>query len=66
VGRRRPGDTIRFAEVSVEQAEQLARDAEKKMSALLATIAPVSTSAVLDLASLYAGNLISGVVTAVE
>jgi allophanate hydrolase len=66
VGRRRTGDAIRFAEVSVEQAEQLARDAEKKMSALLATIAPVSTSAVLDLASLYAGNLISGVVTAVE
>jgi allophanate hydrolase len=66
VGRRRPGDTIRFAEVSVEQAEQLARDAEKKMSALLAAIEPVSSGAGLDLASLYAGNLISGVVTAVE
>jgi hypothetical protein len=36
------------------------------MSALLAAIEPVSSGAVLDLDSLYAGNLISGVVTAVE
>ena len=28
VGRRRPGDAIRFAAVLVEEAEQLARDAE--------------------------------------
>ncbi len=66
VGRRRPGDAIRFAEVSVEQAEQLAREAEENMTASLAAIEPVSSGAGLDLASLYAGNLISGVVTAVE
>ena len=65
-GRRRPGDMIRFAAVSVEEAEQLARDAENRLAALIATIEPAPEGGSLDLRSLYAGNLISGVVTAVE
>lgn len=64
VSRRRPGDAIRFAAVQVEEAEQLARDAEDHLAALLAAIEPVSDGRGLDIASLYAGNLISGVVTA--
>ncbi len=66
LGRRRPGDAIRFAAVAVEAAEQLARDAENRLTTLLTAIEPVSDGRGIDLASLYAGNLISGVVTAVE
>jgi allophanate hydrolase len=67
VGRRRSGDTIRFAAVTIEEAEQLARDAERRLAALIATFEPVAPrGGAIDLGSLYAGNLISGVVTAIE
>jgi biotin-dependent carboxylase-like uncharacterized protein len=67
VGRRRPGDAIRFAAVTVEEAEQLARDVEAALSAMIASIEPINESrSGIDLVSLYDGNLISGVVTAVE
>ncbi len=66
VGRRRPGDTIRFAAVTVAEAEQLARDEEQRLAALIASIEPMPDSGNIDLASLYAGNLISGVVTATD
>ena len=67
IGRRRPGDAIRFAAVSVEEAEQAAREAERMLAARIASFAPVPThSGDIDLNSLYAGNLISGVVTASE
>jgi biotin-dependent carboxylase-like uncharacterized protein len=65
VGRRRPGDPIRFAAVSVEEAEQLAREAEHRFAALAASLEPVPQSG-LDLAALYAGNLVSGVVSGRE
>jgi biotin-dependent carboxylase-like uncharacterized protein len=63
LGRRRPGDAIRFAAVSVAEAEQLARDQERRIAALIAACQPVPGSGI-DLASLYADNLISGVVVA--
>ena len=66
VGRRRPGDPIRFAAVPVEEAEQLARDDEQHIAALVASLEPITAGGDIDLASLYAGNLISGVVTATE
>ncbi len=66
VGRRRPGDAVRFAAVSVDEAEHLARDADRRLAALTASIAPVADEGGIDLATLYAGNLISGVVTATE
>ena len=66
VGRRRPGDLIRFAAVSIEEAEQLARDEEHRLAARIASFEPVPEGAGIDLASLYAGNLISGVVAATE
>jgi allophanate hydrolase len=62
VGRRRPGDPVRFVAVSVEEAEELARDAERCFAALAASLEPVPEAG-LDLATLYAGNLISGVVS---
>jgi biotin-dependent carboxylase-like uncharacterized protein len=66
VGRRRPGDAIRFAAVSVEAAEALAREAERGLAARLATLEPVPDGPGLDLAALYGVNLISGVVSAGE
>lgn len=66
VGRRRPGDAIRFAAVTIDEAEQLARDEERRFAALLASFEPVRNGGGIDLGSLYAGNLISGVVTATE
>jgi biotin-dependent carboxylase-like uncharacterized protein len=66
VGRRRPGDPIRFAAVTVEEAEELARAESRRLAALIASLEPVRDAAALDLASLYGGNLISGVVSAQE
>jgi allophanate hydrolase len=68
VGRRGPGDVIGFTAVSVEEAEELARAAERELIALIASFEPVPThrNGSLDLGSLYGDNLISGVVTAVE
>ena len=65
VGRRRPGDPLRFAAVSVEEAEQLARDAERRFAALAASLEPVPEAG-LELARLYSDNLISGVVSGRE
>jgi biotin-dependent carboxylase-like uncharacterized protein len=68
VGRRRPGEAIRFTAVSVEEAEQAARDAEREVERMIAALAPVPEhdAGAIDLGSLYGGNLISGVVAAVE
>ncbi|HEY1260280.1 MAG TPA: biotin-dependent carboxyltransferase family protein [Stellaceae bacterium] len=66
VGRRRPGDRIRFTAVAPDVAEQLCRDAENRLLGLVAAIEPVPPSAALDFASLYRANLISGVVTGSE
>jgi allophanate hydrolase len=66
VGRRRPGDRIRFAAVSIEDAEEIARDAERRFAALAASLEPVSGGGGIDLTRLYAGNLISGVVSGRE
>ena len=65
IGRRRPGDPVRFAAVTVAEAEQLARDENQRLAALIASFEPV-TGGGLDLATLYAGNLISGVVSGRE
>ena len=63
VGRRRPGDTLRFAAVTVEAAEALCRDAERRLTEMLTRIEPVPDRPRIDLGSLYDGNLISGVVS---
>jgi biotin-dependent carboxylase-like uncharacterized protein len=66
VGRRRPGDTLRFVSVSIEAAEELCRKEENRFAQLLATIEPVPEESSLDLGSLYGQNLISGVVSGFE
>jgi biotin-dependent carboxylase-like uncharacterized protein len=66
VGRRRPGDRLRFAAVTVEVAEELCRAAECHLAELAAELEPIPDHPAIDLGSLYDGNLISGVVSGVE
>jgi allophanate hydrolase subunit 2 len=66
LGRRRPGNAIRFVAISLEQGEALCREQERWLARLTTSIAPVATEAGIDLASLYGANLISGVVTGSE
>jgi allophanate hydrolase len=62
VGRRRPGDAIRFAAVEVAEAERLRRQDEAAFQTLVARLAPVKTTGELDATRLFEANLISGVV----
>jgi allophanate hydrolase len=66
VGRRRPGDTLRFAAVTVAAAEALCRDAERRLTEMLTRLEPVPDRPTIDLGSLYDGNLISGVVSGLD
>ncbi|NMG32892.1 5-oxoprolinase/urea amidolyase family protein [Azoarcus sp. TTM-91] len=59
----RPGETLRFAAVDVAEGERLARVAEACTRELLAAIRPLYAEGV-DLAALYACNLVGGVVHA--
>jgi biotin-dependent carboxylase-like uncharacterized protein len=66
VGRRRPGDIVRFASVDIECAEELCRNEERRFAALIATLQPIAEDRTLDVPSLYGENLISGVITGFE
>jgi biotin-dependent carboxylase-like uncharacterized protein len=61
VGRRKPGDPIRFAAVDVAEAERLRREVEADFEALVARLSPAKLTG-LDAARLLGTNLISGVV----
>jgi biotin-dependent carboxylase-like uncharacterized protein len=66
VGRRRPGDTMRFTAITVDEAEQVRRDQETLLETLIGTMGPAAAPAGLDLDRLYRFNLISGVVSGHE
>ena len=66
VGRRGPGDALRFAAVTVEAAEELCRAAERHLADLAGSLEPISPRPGIDLGSLYDGNLISGVVSGLD
>jgi biotin-dependent carboxylase-like uncharacterized protein len=66
LGRRRPGDAIRFVAVSVEEAEALCRAEERRLAGTAASTQPIAADGGIDLASLYDANLISGVVNGSE
>jgi hypothetical protein len=66
VGRRRPGDALRLAAVTVEAAEALCRDAERRLTEMLTRLEPVPDRPRIDLGSLYGGNLISGVISGLD
>ncbi len=62
LGRRKPGDTIRFAAVAVADAEALRRVAETNFQTLVDALSPVKATGDVDAARLFEANLISGVV----
>jgi allophanate hydrolase len=66
VGRRRPGDRLRFVTVTIDTAEALCRDEAHRLAELLSALEPVPEDRRIDLGSLYRNNLISGVVTGIE
>jgi len=65
-GRLLPGVEIRFAAVSVAQAEEARRAQERELARMIDTLAPVREAARIDEPALFSANLISGVVTALE
>jgi biotin-dependent carboxylase-like uncharacterized protein len=66
LGRRRPGDPLRFVSVELEAAEEMCRQAEREFAKLVAALEPVPNDNGLDIGSLYGENLISGVTTGFE
>jgi biotin-dependent carboxylase-like uncharacterized protein len=62
VGRRKPGDIVRFTAVDVAEAERLRRQEEAGFERLIASLAPLRAAGDVDTARLFEANLISGVV----
>lgn len=62
LGRLLPGQTVRFASVTVEEAEQLRRDQEARIQRAFAGFTAARPPGGIDLARLYEANLIDGVV----
>lgn len=60
LGRLRPGDTLRFAQVEQSEAEVARRDLEDRITKVIDRFG--STDPWLDLDALYQENLVSGVV----
>ena len=60
------GAAIRFAAVTVVQAEDTARMHETNLRRLLATIHVLTLDGDIDLSALYAANLVSGIIDARE
>jgi allophanate hydrolase len=63
VGRRRPGQTVKFAAVAIEEAEEIRRQQEAALRSLSRELRPAPDLVGIDVASLYSQNLISGVVS---
>jgi len=62
LGRLLPGQTVRFAPVTVEQAEALRREQETRLQRAIAGFVVARPPGGVDLARLYEENLIDGVV----
>ena len=61
----RPGQTLRFATVTAAEGAQLARAEEAETRALITAIRPLPADGI-DLLALYTGNLVDGVVHALD
>lgn len=61
-----PGVEVRFAPVTVAEAEEARRALENELAKLIDSLSPVSAVARIDEQALFTANLISGVVTAHE
>jgi len=62
LGRLLPGRTVRFAAVTVEEAEALRRDQEARLTRAIASFQVARPAGGIDLARLYEENLIGGIV----
>ena len=62
LGRLLPGQTVRFAPITVEQAEKLRRDQETRLQRAIADFKVARPAGGIDLTRLYEENLIDGVV----
>ena len=62
LGRLLPGQAVRFAAVTVEEAEALRRDQEARLARTIAGFQTARPPGGIDLAKLYEENLIDGVV----
>jgi len=62
LGRLPPGRTVRFAAVTVEEAEALRREQETRLARAIANFQVARPAGGIDLARLYEENLIDGVV----
>ncbi|HJQ56767.1 MAG TPA: biotin-dependent carboxyltransferase family protein [Vineibacter sp.] len=62
LGRMLPGDKVRFAAVTVEDAEALRRDQERRLAQVVAGLLPALPAGGIDLGALYERNLIDGVI----
>jgi allophanate hydrolase len=66
LGKRRPGDPLRFASVGLGEAEEICREAERDFAKLVAALEPAPHGQRIDVGSLYDQNLISGVTMGFE
>ncbi|HEY6982148.1 biotin-dependent carboxyltransferase family protein [Reyranella sp.] len=62
LGRLLPGQTVRFAAVTVEEAESLRREQDARLARAIAGLQPARPAGGIDLARLYEENLIDGVI----
>jgi len=62
LGRLLPGQTVRFAAVTVEEAEKLRREQEARLARAIADFLVARPPGGIDLARLYEENLIDGIV----
>ena len=65
-GRLRPGDSLSFQAVTVEEAEAIRRRQEQAIAGWIRAIRPVRPTGGIDLEALYAENLISGTIDIVN
>ncbi len=66
IGRRRAGGAIQFAAVTQSEAENIRRADATRIARLIEGLQPVVDGARLDQKALYGGNLVDGVVSALE
>jgi biotin-dependent carboxylase-like uncharacterized protein len=66
IGRRRAGGTIHFAAVTQSEAENIRRADETRIARLIEGLQGVVDVARLDQKALYGGNLVDGIVSALE
>jgi hypothetical protein len=66
LGRRRPGDLVRFTAIAQPEVEALLREQEAQVRRTIANLFEVKRGALLDAQALYETNLVSGMVDAFE